>query len=211
VALQAMGLVHGMKGDFGRARELLAEARRTLTELGMVIATAAGVSAMWGVVEALAEDWEAAEREWQSGYDRLEQLGETGYLSTVAGYLAHSFCAQERYAEAEEMARIARSTGAADDVITQMLWRGARAKVVAHAGNFAEAERLAREAVELGARTDFLDSYADALLDLVEVLRLAGMSAEMEPLIEEALVVYERKQHLVGVERARRLLTELAA
>jgi tetratricopeptide (TPR) repeat protein len=211
VALQSMGLVVAMRGEFDRGRKLLAEVRRIQTELGMALAAASGASMMWGVVESLAGDWEAAEREWRSGYERLDAMGETGYLSTMAGYLAHALCALARFDEADEISRVAERTGAVDDLITQILWRSARAKVRAAAGDFAGAEQLAREAVELAARTDLLDSHADALLDLAGILRGAARADETAPLVEQALALYERKQHLVGMERARTLLAELVA
>jgi class 3 adenylate cyclase/tetratricopeptide (TPR) repeat protein len=211
VAVQGMGIVLGMRGEFDKARNLFAEAYRLQTELGMVLQIAAGVAMMWGVVEGLAGDWQAAERIWRRGYERLEELGETGYLSTMAGYLAHALCALERYAEAQEMTRISERAGAPDDMITQILWRSARAKVLVERGDFDEAELLARAAVDFAAKTDFLDARGDTLLDLAEVLRRAGRSAETPPLVEEALRLYERKQHLVGIERARRLLAEVAA
>ena len=47
--------------------------------------------------------------------------------------------------------------GASDDATTQMLWRQARAKVLARRGEHAEAERLAREAVAIGEKTDMLN------------------------------------------------------
>jgi hypothetical protein len=83
--------------------------------------------------------------------------------------------------------------------------------VLVERGDFDEAELLARAAVDFAAKTDFLDARGDTLLDLAEVLRRAGRSAETPPLVEEALRLYERKQHLVGIERARRLLAEVAA
>jgi class 3 adenylate cyclase/tetratricopeptide (TPR) repeat protein len=211
VAVQSLGMVFGMRGDFGAARKHLGEAGRAQLELGMVLGRASGVGMMSGVVEALAGDWHTAERHWRAGYEILDQMGEKGYLSTMAGYLAHALCALARYAEAEDMARIADRAGAADDMITQILWRAALAKVVVQSGDFPEAERLARQAVAFAAKTDFLDSHADTLLDLVYVLRTAGRAAETPPLVQEALHLFERKQHLVGIERARTLLAEVAA
>jgi hypothetical protein len=64
--------------------------------------------------------------------------------------------------------------GASDDALTQMLWRQARAKVLARRGNIAEAERLAREAIAIGAATEMPDTQADAQSDLAEVLTRTG-------------------------------------
>jgi hypothetical protein len=43
------------------------------------------------------------------------------------------------------------------------------------------------------------------------VLDLAGRTQETRPLVEAALALYERKQHLVGMKRARALLAGVAA
>jgi hypothetical protein len=54
-----------------------------------------------------------------------------------------------------------------------------------------------------------LNAHADALLDLAEVLALAGQDASPE--LERALVFYERKGNLVMAERTRSKLAELSA
>jgi hypothetical protein len=81
------------------------------------------------------------------------------------------------------------------------MWRVARAYIRAPAGEAAEAERLAREAVELTAPTDFLDLQAATLLALARVLREAG-SPEAPDAAARARAVYERKGNVVGAERA---------
>ena len=52
-----------------------------------------------------------------------------------------------------------------------------------------------------------LNAHADALLDLAEVLALAGQDARPE--LEQALALYERKGNLVMAERTRARLPEL--
>jgi tetratricopeptide (TPR) repeat protein len=83
--------------------------------------------------------------------------------------------------------------------------------VRARAGAFEEAEALAREAVAIAERIDFLSTQGDALLDLAEVLRLAGRKPEALIAVDEAAERYERKGNLASLERARRLAKTLAA
>jgi len=124
---------------------------------------------------------------------------------TVAAYLAAVLVQEGRTADAEELARFAESHAWEDDIVTQVMWRVARAQVLARAGEAAKAERLAREAVVLAAPTDFLDLQATALLALARVLR-AAESPEAGTVAAQARAVYELKGNIVGAGWAARLV-----
>jgi hypothetical protein len=87
--------------------------------------------------------------------------------------------------------------------VTHVMWRGVRAKLLAHAGRIEAAAAVAREALGLIERTDLLTHHGDALLDLAEVLRLGERRAEADDAAREALALYKRKGNLVSAERAR--------
>ena len=55
---------------------------------------------------------------------------------------------------------------------------------------------------------DAIQMHADALLDLAEVLRIAGRPEEAAPFAQEALRLYEKKGVLPSVERTRTLLAK---
>ena len=99
---------------------------------------------------------------------------------------------------------------AAADVVTQVVWRGARASALARRGEAAEAERLAREAVDLAQATDFLDLQAGALLGLGDVLRVAGEGGQAAAAIRAARETYESKGNVVAAGQARVQLEALA-
>jgi hypothetical protein len=82
--------------------------------------------------------------------------------------------------------------------------------VFAHTGRQTEAETRAREAVELGARTTDITLHAGALVDLADVLELAGRRNEAGPPLREALALFERKEDEVSAGRVRNRLRELA-
>jgi hypothetical protein len=82
--------------------------------------------------------------------------------------------------------------------------------LLARRGNVDGGEALAREAVDLALRTDRVDTQTDALMDLAEVLRVGGRSAEAVPIVANALRRYERKEVRPAAARARALLEELA-
>jgi tetratricopeptide (TPR) repeat protein len=136
-------------------------------------------------------------------------LGEKAFLSTAAGNLALALYAADRLEEADAWAGRAADLGASDDRTTQMLWRQARAKVLARRGEGEEAERLAREAVAIGEETDTLNSQADTYADLGEVLLLTGKPAEAAAALEEAVERYERKGNIVSAQRAQTRLDEI--
>jgi tetratricopeptide (TPR) repeat protein len=131
-------------------------------------------------------------------------------LSGAAGMLAQVLYGLDRLEDAETWAGRAAELGASDDALTQMLSRQVRAKVLARRGQNAEAERLAREAVAIGAKTDLLDAQGDVYGDLAEVLLLAGKPGDAVAALEQALGRYERKGNLVMAGRARMRLEELS-
>jgi tetratricopeptide (TPR) repeat protein len=169
-------------------------------------------TAMMGADQALrAGRPDLAEAAARDGIARLERFGEQGFLSTTTGLLAEALLAQDRCEEAEESAQTARDLAAENDFEVQIRWRTVRARVLAQRGEYAEAEALAREAVELGAPTDWHMFHANALMSLADVLELAGRAAETQPLVEAALALYERKGARVEAEATRRRLDRVRA
>ena len=167
--------------------------------------------AFWsGPLELLAGDPAAAERELGPACETLEASGEKGWLSTMAALHAEALYAQDRLEEAEAAVRVSRDAATSDDYDAQGLWRCAEAKVLARRGQFEEAERLAREAIDQIDRTDEVNHHAEVRMGLVEVLRLAGRADEAGGALGEALARYEQKGNEVMTGRARALLDELS-
>jgi predicted ATPase len=203
-------VLEAMQGRFEVARELLADGTRALEELGLKV-YAANTAQEAFFVEMLAGDPAAAARALRASYEALERMGERGFLSTIAGLLAHALYAQAEQGEAESFSHASESLAAADDIYSQFLWRSARAKIRARVGDLEPAERLAREAVAIAEQTDVLNSQADALLDLAEVLSHAGKHDEALAAAEEAARRYEKKRNLPSLERAREMAKALAS
>jgi len=99
--------------------------------------------------------------------------------------------------------------GASDDALTQMLWRQVGSKVLARRGDFDEAYGLAREAVAVCERTDFLDAQGDVYADLAEVLLLGGRRKEAGAALGQALERYQRKGNIVSTRRTRARLADI--
>jgi len=121
----------------------------------------------------------------------------------MTGLLSRIVRAQGRDDEALELTRAAEEATAEDDFDSQALWRATRAPILARAGDHAVAEELARTAVELVSRTEASTLRADALVELAEVLRVAGRLEQARLAIEEANSLYAAKGDIVSSDRCR--------
>jgi tetratricopeptide (TPR) repeat protein len=128
----------------------------------------------------------------------------------MAALLARIVRDRGRDDEALRLTMTAEGLAAADDVEAQALWRSVRAPIIARAGDPAEAERLARDAVGLARDTDVPVLQADTLADLAEVLDLAGRTDEARDAIVEALGLYATKGDVVSAARAKERADRLA-
>ncbi len=196
-------------GRFEEARELIARAKALLQEIALTVWLGGPLAQFAGWVELWAGDPVAAERELRHGYESLGEIGEMAWLPTVTGILAEVRLSQGEDGEAEALTAEIENVAGTEDVYSQVLWRGVRAKVLARRGQFDEAETLAREAVDLVGPTDFLHLHWLARMSLAEVLALAGRAREAQPVAAEALRLAEDKQHLVRAQRARELIEQL--
>jgi len=201
-------LLLGMLGRFDESRACYRKARARQEELGLRSWVATGAQAR-GRIELIAGDPEASERELREGCELLEQMGERGWQSTAACLLAKTLLESGQYEEADRWAERGRELGASDDAITQLLWREAKAAVLAHGGELAAAEALAREVVTLADETDHADARGDAYMTLGRVLELAGKRDEAIDAVEQALEIFRQKQSLVMAGWAEALLGEL--
>ncbi len=199
--LRAQARFEAMLGRFAEARELINGSRALLEDLGQHV-EAAGIAQGFYFVEMLAGEPAAAERELRRGYEILHGLGERSYLSTLAAMLAHALYAEGRFEEAEQFSRISGDAAAREDLTSNILWRSARAKILARRGDVEVGLRLAEEATKLAEQTDFLNIHGDALTDQAEVLQLAGETEEAASALEEALALYERKGNKVAARKA---------
>jgi len=206
----AIAHLEAMRGNVDEARRLYRSSRATLEELGWTF-LAAQTSFDSAPVEMLAGDLGAAEAELRRDYETLERMGETNYISTTAALLAEVLYGKDEPDEAEVYTGISEELAAHNDLTSQFRWRSVRAKVLARRGEVEEAERLAREAVELIGASDDVNSQGEALLDLAEVLRLAGRPAEAAEAAREACGLFEAKGNTVAASVARTTVGELEA
>jgi DNA-binding SARP family transcriptional activator len=194
--------LYAMRGQVDRANLLLARGRAIFDELGATMTSAVTHPAAF--VAMLVGDPATAEAHLRRDYETLERMGEKGYLATTAAFLAQAIAAQgeRRYPEAERFIQVSHEAGAGEDASALMVCQAISARILAWNGEADRAEELAREAVAVAARTDFLNQHADALLELARVHTAAGREAAAQDALNQALGLYGRKGNLLAAERA---------
>ena len=176
-------------------------------------------SALWhewhlAEISGLAGDHEDASNRLRIVCEWLEATEQLPHLETYLSFLGRSLCRLGRFDEAAPFAERARAIvetiGDGDDSVPDdYLWRQVLARVHAHRGDLAEAEKLAREAVAGSEQSDSLDEQCLALCDLAEVLAVAERLDEAEAALEQALERCRRKKNLARETQVRRRLDSL--
>jgi class 3 adenylate cyclase len=197
-----------MRGRFDEARARCQASRDYFAERGMVLVAGGGNRLAAAAIERLAGDDAAAERELTAGIETLQQIGETGVLSTLAALLADASYRLGRREQMEAAIRMAQETGAPDDIATQACWRWVAAMAAADDGQIDRARLIIAEAVALAEPTDFLELRADVFEALAHVEARAGHQDAWRAALERALAEHERKANLVDADRVAKLLHE---
>jgi tetratricopeptide (TPR) repeat protein len=209
VLVGSLAVLRAMAGEFEAARDLYRRGQEIAAELGSGLATDSS-SIDSSRVELLAGDLAAAERELRRDHDRLAEIDETYFRSTIAAYLAEVLCLEGKPEGALQYSEIAERIGDADDVLTQVPLRAARARVYAARGDAEQARRLATEGVELASATPQPSLLAEALVALADVHEVLGDRESSGPPLREALDLYVQKGDVVSAERLRRRLGAVA-
>jgi tetratricopeptide (TPR) repeat protein len=188
--------LYGMAGRFDDARASYRAGHALLEELGRtrLLAVQRYYAAL---VELLAGEPTAAEDELRRSARTLESIGDTGTLATIASLLATALHAQGRDDDARTWAERSRRDAPAIDLISQVQWRTALARVSPD-----DAVRLAREAVEIAERTEATTLHADALLSLRDACAAAGDGSAADDAARQASSLYASKGHVIGVHVA---------
>jgi hypothetical protein len=200
----ALGSFEAMRGNFGRARDLVTASGKILRELGLAYGSWEVASARWDV-EMLAGEAGSAEGVVRDPYDDLPSSDLSHERSGLTIRLASALCAQGRYEEASRFVDI--SAESSDMFVgDQILLRCAGANASANLGDLERGLRLSREAVILSESTDALNLHGGALMNFAQVVAMTGEPVEATAAIAAALALFERKGNLVSAARARKAL-----
>ena len=209
--LSVCAFLETMGGSTAEADELMARARAVVGEDATALHRIAYYSIYAGLIALLTGELEGARRDLELTAHALEEVGERTNYSSVTAELAHVLCAQGRYEEAETSAAASERAARPNDVLATVLGRSARGKVLARKRDFHAGVAVALSAVEFASESDFLNSHGEALLDLAEVLELAGRPTEAGPYVEQAVALFEQKGNVVSAARGRAELERLGA
>src|SRR5262249_44928377 len=145
-------MVGAYSGRFAEARQVLTEARVRARELPDYQRAYARLPQLLGTVELLAGNPAEAELVLREGYDHLGEIGEQNSRASIATLLADALMRQGRDEDASEMLAVADDISQHDDYDAQVRMRAVRAQILARRGELAQADQLAREAVEIVTR-----------------------------------------------------------
>jgi class 3 adenylate cyclase len=218
--LQVQALLLAMHGGADAARAALAAATERLQELNQAYWLAFG-DLVAGRIELLADDASAAETAFRRAIASLTEMGDRSYAALVAAELVARTPGDQLDDVADLFAR-ARADAADDDLEAQVWVRLASARMDARRGDHDAAVVDAQEAATLAATSDAPVLQADALLGVAEHAAAArrasaapsARSVHRRTALDAARAAAERyaaKEHLVGRDRADRLLEELSA
>jgi class 3 adenylate cyclase len=204
-----LGALQGRLGEFDAGRALIGRARRRFYEVGSEMASEFTQLPL-AEMEILAGNYAAVEAGARPYYEFLRQTGEKTDLAGVASLLARAVCAQGRWDEADELARVTEEAASSEDLWPRAIVGLVRTRVLAERGEHAGAEQAGRDLLALLEPTDALELRGDARLELAGARRLAGAEAEARELATDALRLYEQKGNVPAAARAQAFLAALA-
>jgi tetratricopeptide (TPR) repeat protein len=193
-----------MAGEVEAARELFERTVPEASAFGLIAEIAIGMEG--GYLFGLVGELETAEELLRRTWEMSARIGETGFRSTAGGQLAEVLAAQGRDVEAAEDLAEVETLASPDDFEPQYRIRLVRAILLARQGRLEDAERIAREAVAIVDRTDYLDHRGDAHRALGGLLAQAGKDSEAEAAWRTALELYERKGNVLRAASVREVL-----
>ena len=209
-ALEYLGVLSAMRGEFDDARAAVHEAQRIDDELGAPrFAQSLGMAL--GLIEQLAGNPTGAEAAFRDAYLSAREFGDWS-APFMAARLARPL--HELGQDEESLKLTEENRGAEDNLWTRILRQGVRARILAGRGQTTEAVELAetmlREAREGGFEA-LPNMFAGALEDVAAVMHHAGRRTQARELLEDAIRRYEAKGNIVAAGRARKELAEIEA
>ena len=196
-SLRCLALLELLRGRPDKAREMLADARQVVADLGLrhgLMET----ELYAGIIESMQGDPVAAEPHFRTALEGLDALGVGADAGQAAALLARSVLAQGRIDEADRYAAESERI-AGHNLKTAIAWRAVRAEILAAQGRHDDAVAMGRDAVRVAAETDLVLDHADACLALGRVLAVAGDEPGAGAARRDAAALYAAKEAVSSV------------
>jgi class 3 adenylate cyclase len=208
-ATQWTGLLIAQQGRLHEALAMNEQATAIWQELGNdVFLSVAHPAVVGNMLLVAGRPGEAAER-LQTALDGALRHGQKGVGSTISGLLARCLALTGDYPAAlAEAERAAELTGPGD-IVSELVWRGAKVRALAGLGQGREALALAREMAEVAADVDVAEYRFDVAMDMAEAERAAGDVDAARGWLEQALAEAEERGADAFAEQARVALAQL--
>ena len=200
-SMRCQAVLEALRGHFDAARSMLADARKSLEELGLrhgLLVT----DLYAGNVELIAGRPDAAVEPLRRAYDGLGALGVGADAGQAAALLSRALLAQGDVDGADAMATVSEHR-AGQNLQTAIAWRLARSEVSAARGDLGAGIAEATAAVGIAESTDLTVEHADAAAVLAALHRSAGDAAAAASARRVARRLYEAKGATVWAERLR--------
>ena len=180
-----IGRLYSMKGEFGRARELVRGARQAYLDAGL-LQTAGGIAMGEAVIEWRAGDDAAAEHILREGIASLEEIGDRAFYPTAVLQLACTLYDRGLLDEARHWCGKARETTGTDDLTNFLYLDMLQACLLAREGRFGEAEAAAQRAGQQANAIDMNEIRVFAYRYVAETFALASKLDVAQQYLERA-------------------------
>jgi class 3 adenylate cyclase/tetratricopeptide (TPR) repeat protein len=198
----ALGVLLAMNEEFEAARAEYRRNQAIRAELGSGIDTHS-TSLESARVEVLAGDLDAAARELRRDDAALAALGEAYLRSTIVAMLGDVLWRLGDPAGADRATSIAEELAGEDDVLSQVIVRSTRARLLAGSGDVADALEAVRSAVAMVEQSEETALHADTLVALADVLEAAGDGDGARDALHDALGIVDAKGDRATARRVR--------
>ena len=152
---------------------------------------------------------DVAVESWLGLCTSLQAIGDRVNPGFVAPDLARALIELDRDDEVREPLQMLEHFPTGDSIFAAESL-SIRSLLAARGGRISEALRCSDDALAMVSPMDFLPLQGDVALDRAEVLRLVGRPDEARASAADALERFERKEHAIGIRRAREMLERLS-
>jgi tetratricopeptide (TPR) repeat protein len=208
--LGQLAVLVAMRGDHGRAYELIDRSEEIAREHGIPEMKDIRPWWLYARIATIEGDWENAIKTHRLLLELQLRQGERSEASTTLARLAECLAHTGELDEAEQLASDAvEFAGTTNDVATNHLVASASALIASQRGAHHEALRHAEQALEIVNTTDNLIDQAEVHLNYADVHARNSDIPRAEESAQQALALFRAKQSLVGETRAQAVIDEL--